>query len=230
MAREWTTGIDVLRMEKFLLLVRRVLGASLVWMQIRPEESQQEEEQRSPTKRSTRGGKKRAANGETKTTDTKTDSTKEGEGVRFHKARVEAILSLLADWPFHPDEETVSSSDNDEDHELMPKMVPVGLKLHALDIWVDEAEKAGIILSSSFFSNSPTTKEDGEIEKETFSAGEVLQRLHTLVKTLRAETQAPAVKIRSKESLADERLPWNQKTDEEEKGQGEGDEWSGLDD
>ena len=31
MSREWTS-IDVLRMEKFLLLVRRVVGASFRWM------------------------------------------------------------------------------------------------------------------------------------------------------------------------------------------------------
>lgn len=218
MAREWTTGIDVLRMEKFLLLVRRLLGASLVWMQVRPDEQEASSQSRSPTKRATRG-KKRAASGETKNTADAT--TKKTTTVRWNKTRVEAILGLLEDWPFRPDEETKQT--DDEDSELMSKLIPVGLKLHALDIWVDEAEKAGLLVQEEGES-APAAKED----LEQFSSKEVLERLNDLVKKLRAETHSPAVRIRSKESLADERLPGNQKGDKD--AGGDDDEWGGLED
>lgn len=221
MAREWTTGIDVLRMEKFLLLVRRVLGASLVWMQVRQDEAEEEPSQQkrnqSPSKRSTRG-RKRAANGEAKKSTT--TMTGANAAVRWNKTRVDAVLGLLADWPFRPEEESKPSAEA-EDSELMPKMVPVGLKLHALDIWVDEAEKAGLLsLSEDDAENGTTTEEDADPTSRL-----VLERLNGLVRTLNAETQAPAVRIRSKESLADERLPWNQKMDKDDDG-----EWGGLED
>lgn len=224
MAREWTTGIDVLRMEKFLLLVRRVLGASLVWMQVRQEEESQS--QKAPQK-STRASKKRTANGETKKPTTTTNAT---TTVRWNKTRVDAILGLLADWPLRPSEDTTKQAD--EDNELMPKMVPVGLKLHALDIWVDEAEKAGLLLASTTEidqESSSTKKQETTTKSSSFlSSSEVLDRLHNLVKTLRAETHSTAVRIRSKESLADERLPWNQT--EEGQDEKDGEEWGGLDD
>lgn len=245
MAREWTTGIDVLRMEKFLLLVRRVLGASLVWMQARPEEEEQkggrsssrrQQPQKSPTKKSTRG-KKRGADGEAKNGDgDKEDQEGEGEGKiarpRWNKTRVDAVLGLLADWPFRPEEESkpttttsTSTTTEQDDGEWMPKLLPVGLKLHALDIWVDEAEKAGLLLPSTA---TTTKEEETTTAAHCLSSDEVLQRLHGLVKTLHAETHAPAARKRSKESLADERLPWNQKGDDE--GGDEDGEWGGLDD
>lgn len=220
MAREWTTGIDVLRMEKFLLLVRRVLGASLVWMQVRQdeieEETSQQSQNQSPTKRATRG-RKRAANGEAKTSKTTTTSAR--AAVRWNKTRVDAVLGLLTDWPFRPEEGSKPSAEA-EDSELMPRMVPVGLKLHTLDIWVDEAEKAGLLSLPEDGEHSTTTEDDANPTSRV-----VLERLNGLVKTLNAETQAPAVRIRSKESLADERLPWNQKTDKDNDG-----EWGGLED
>lgn len=208
MAREWTTGIDVLRMEKFLLLVRRMLGASLVWMQVRE------------TKK-TSASKKRAASGKSKS------ATAADDSVRFDAQRVEVVLTLLADWPFRPDEE---SRREEEEDDLMPKTVPVGLKLHALDIWVDEAEKAGLLLEGE------NDNDDEERTKKTtrktaakdssLTAREVLQRINDLVDKLNAETLSKAVRIRSKESLADDRLPWNEK-EEAEKDDGE---WGGLDD
>ncbi|ROV87119.1 hypothetical protein VMCG_10733 [Cytospora schulzeri] len=171
MAREWTTGIDVLRMEKFLLLVRRMFGSSLVWMQVR-----EAKKAKSP--------KKRAANGEMATAATAT--------VKFDKNR----------------------------------LVPVGLKLHALDIWVDEAEKAGMLEAGE-------GQDDGKkTEDEALSGSEAFQRLNDVVETLRSTTLSKAVRIRSKESLADERLPGNQKEAGEDAEAGEGgddDEWGGLD-
>ncbi|ROV86971.1 hypothetical protein VSDG_10079 [Cytospora chrysosperma] len=152
MAREWTTGIDVLRMEKFLLLVRRMFGTSLVWMQVR-----EANKAKSP--------KKRAASGETATAAPAT--------VRFDRKR----------------------------------LVPVGLKLHALDIWVDEADKAGMLLGAGEGQEDDAKKGDDN----TLSGSEAFERLNDIVETLRSTTLSKAVRIRSKESLADERLPGNQK-------------------
>ena len=208
MAREWTTGIDVLRMEKFLLLVRRMLASSLVWMQLRE-----------PAKKTSRT-KKRAA-----------DGSVASPSVRFDDKRVEQMLGLLSDWPFRPDEE---SRKEEEEDVLMPKIVPVGLKLHVLDIWVDEAEKAHILEESC----GPEVGDGGgDKEKEESKdrpQDEVLQRLSDLVETLQSTTLSPAVRKRSKESLLDERLPRKRQQEEcEDSGGGDGgddgDEWAGLD-
>lgn len=216
MAREWTTGIDVLRMEKFLLLVRRMFGTSLVWMQVR-----EANKAKSP--------KKRAANGETAPAAPAT--------VRFDRKRVDQILPLLANWPFRPDEDR---RDEEEKDELMPKLVPVGLKLHALDIWVDEADKAGMLLGAGEGQEDDAKKGDDN----TLSGSEAFQRLNDIVENLRSTTLSKAVRIRSKESLADERLPGNQRKAGEDVKDGQGggsddddddddddndDEWGGLD-
>lgn len=201
MAREWTTGIDVLRMEKFLLLVRRMFGSSLVWTQVR-----EAKKAKSP--------KKRAADGETATT-----------AVRFDKKKLDQILSILANWPFRPDEERRDEAETDE---LMPRSVPVGLKLHALDIWVDEAEKAGMLQEGESQDDGKKSDDDDD----TLSESEAFERLNDLVNTLRTKTLSKAVRIRSKESLADERLPANRKSAGEDAADGEGgddEEWGGLD-
>lgn len=208
MAREWTTGIDVLRMEKFLLLVRRMLGASLVWMRRR---------EPSPAPAGKKGSaaarKKRAADGAEK-------KAEEASSLpRWDKERVEIVLALLADWPLRPDEETKDSGE-EEDGELMPKFVPTGLKLHVLDIWVDEADKAGLIVEGE-------GDEKKKEEEDVLSGRVVIERINELVEKLKAETRSTAVRIRSKESLADDRLPWNKKEGGED---GEDGEWGGLDD
>lgn len=225
MAREWTTGIDVLRMEKFMLLVRRVMGASLVWMQER-------EEPTGKKAATSARGKKRAANGEAKATTT-TNSKTTGSSVRWDKKRVDAVMGILADWPFRPDEESRREPEEDD---LMPKIVPVGLKLHALDIWVDEAEKAGLLVEEEKEEQEEEEVDEKKNKKnkqsqddeKTLSGSEVLQRLNGLVTTLRSDTHSPAVRIRSKDSVADDRLPWNRT--EEDDSEAEGDEWGGLDD
>lgn len=214
MAREWTTGIDVLRMEKFLLLVRRMLGASLVWMQVR-------ETKKTTTTTTSASGKKRAASGKSKSATT-------DDSVRFDAQRVEVVLALLADWPFRPDEE---SRREEEEDDLMPKTVPVGLKLHALDIWVDEAEKAGLLLEGEGENGDEENKTTKTTRKNaakdsSLKGREVLQRINDLVDKLNAETLSKAVRIRSKESLADDRLPWIEK----EEGDKDDGEWGGLDD
>ncbi|KAG8168611.1 hypothetical protein KVR01_001360 [Diaporthe batatas] len=208
MAREWTTGIDVLRMEKFLLLVRRMLASSLAWMQLQE-----------PAKKTARARKRQL------------DGSVERQSPRFDDKKVEQMLGLLADWPFRPDEE---SRKEEEEDGLMPKIVPVGLKLHTLDIWVDEAEKARMLEESK----EPEAGDHGRGKQTAGSDGlpgdDVLQRLRGLVETLHSTTLSPAVRKRSKESLLDERLARSrQRHDRDEPGGGGGsghdDEWVGLD-
>lgn len=178
MAREWT-GIDVLRLDKFLLLVRRVLGASLAWMKVREEEGPQ---------------KKRKSSGKEKKTS------------RWDRKKVDAVLGVLGDYPFALEEDAKTSREEEseeeteklgdgaqgtEDDALTPKFVPVGLKLHALDIWVDEAEKVGLL------------------EDEDEEAKDIMRRITEIVDELERGTTSPAVRIRSKQSLLDDRLPFN---------------------
>ncbi|KAL2018308.1 hypothetical protein VTK56DRAFT_971 [Thermocarpiscus australiensis] len=178
MAREWT-GIDVLRMEKFLLLVRRVVGAGFKWM-----------------RKGGEGG-----------------GTKEGSG--WDEERVGGVLGLLNEWPFALDDEARIDT---EQGTQIPQTIPAGLRLHVLDIWVDEAEKAGLL-------------EDGDEE-----ASRIIQRIIEQVDALEQATTRPAVRIRSKESLADERLPGNKRApgeaqgDEDVEGPRDDESWDGLDD
>ena len=180
MAREWA-GIDVLRLNKFLLLVRRVLGASLAWMRVRedPDETEAGGERR----------KKRA----------RIASSRQ----RWHPERVDAIVRLLGEWPFSLEDEVRTEKESrkrkaeDEDgasgeDETSTQYVPVGLKLHVLDIWVDEAEGAGLLAD----------------ENEDKDAEGIVQRITALVETLERRTASTAVRVRSKQSLLDDRLPW----------------------
>lgn len=202
MAREWTTGIDVLRMEKFLLLVRRMLASTFAWVQLRE-----------PAKKTARTRKRTL------------DGSVESPSPRFDESKMGQMLALLADWPFRPDEE---SRKEDEEEGLMPKIVPVGLKLHTLDIWVDEAERAHMLEESK----EPQAREHGKSKQQAVPDGvsgdEVLQRLTDLVETLHSTTLSPAVRKRSKESLLDERLPRNRQAGGVG-GSGHDDEWAGLD-
>jgi ribosomal RNA-processing protein 1 len=152
MSREWT-GIDVLRMEKFLLLVRRVVGAGFGWMK--------------------HTGKEKKGN------------------TTWEEGRVGDVLGLLKEWPFSLDEEVemdVILGQAGEQQNGASQKIPAGLRLHVLDIWVDEAEKAGLL------------------DKEDEEAVEILQRLCEQVDVLEQNTTSPAVRYRSKDSLADERL------------------------
>ncbi|CAJ2512655.1 Uu.00g007740.m01.CDS01 [Anthostomella pinea] len=146
MSREWTS-IDVLRMEKFLLLVRRVVGASLAWA-------------------GGDGGNKK--NGGSK-------KTTKGEAQNI--GRAEAMMALLAAWPLEPTGDL--------------SKVPSGVRLHVLDIWVDEAEKLRLL-------------EQGADEGQK----DLLDRIRQLVEAQSKSTCKP-VRVRAKESLADGRLPWN---------------------
>ncbi|SPQ23936.1 3e179ca4-427f-4be6-84b0-c6a3c5a82050 [Thermothielavioides terrestris] len=135
MSREWT-GIDVLRMEKFLLLVRRVVGAGFKWMR-------------------KDGGS--AAKG----------------GSAWDASRVDDVLGLLGEWPFALEEEARIEQTLEGDGQISQK-IAVGLRLHVLDIWVDEAEKAGLL-------------EDGDE-----AAQEIIQRISEQIDALEQATTSPA--------------------------------------
>lgn len=203
MAREWT-GIDVLRMDKFLLLVRRVVGASFAWM-----------------RRKDGGGV-----GEGK-----------DKGSRWDGERVDVVLALLAEWPFALDDEArveLHQAQQEGDMEekgaqererdaLIPLTIPVGLRLHVLDVWVDEAEKVGLL------------------DEEDEEAAGILRRIVDQVDALERATTRPNVRVRSKESLSDGRLPGNKKKpagqaregdrdNMDDDGPGDGGSWDGFDD
>ncbi|KAF4979611.1 hypothetical protein FZEAL_4240 [Fusarium zealandicum] len=142
---QWT-GIDVLRLEKFLLLVRRVFTSHLRLARER--------------------------------------GWKDGD--------VEAIVGVLAEYPF------------DKEGDL--RKTPVGIRLHVLDIWVDELERE-------------------EALKEPEAEG-MIKGMGELVEALKRCPVKP-VRERAAECYDDERLPWGQpKSDNEE----DDEEWGGIDD
>lgn len=188
MAREWT-GIDVLRMEKFLLLVRRVVGAGFKWM------------------RKDNGGEKGGKKG-----------PKEGSSA-WDASKVDSMVGLLGEWPFALEEEARIEQSAEEEGEQIEQKIPAGLRLHVLDVWVDEAEKAGLL------------------EEEDAEARQIIQRISDQIDALEEATTSPAVRARSKESLADDRLPGNRKTGDQAEesqdkdgAQGDGGDWDGFDD
>ncbi|KAL2152931.1 hypothetical protein VTH82DRAFT_4086 [Thermothelomyces myriococcoides] len=190
MAREWT-GIDVLRMEKFLLLVRRVVGAGFKWM------------------------KKGSGNEEGK------KNRKENGISDWDAGKVDVIVGLLGEWPLALEEEARierATIEDGKDADITLK-IPVGMRLHVLDIWVDEAEKAGLL------------------EEDDNEAKQITQRISDQIDALEEATTSPAVRIRSKESLADDRLiartPGPNTREGEnntENDQDDGGDWDGFDD
>ncbi|ATY65885.1 nucleolar, Nop52 [Cordyceps militaris] len=93
-------------------------------------------------------------------------------------------------------------------------VLPLGLKLHVLDIWVDELEREGVLAEEK---NKAWVREMGDLV-------EALRRNGTRV-----------VRERAKESYEDERLPWAARPmEEDEEGEEDEDEdeegWGGIDD
>ncbi|KAI8956294.1 nucleolar protein,Nop52-domain-containing protein [Xylaria longipes] len=178
--REWT-NIDVYRLEKFMLLVRRVLGVGLSWVcSALPE----------------------AATAEEKGQESKETKKKNQKG----RDRIDILLENLANWPLETEDNL--------------SRVPVGLRLHVLDIWVDEVEKLGLL----------DAKKTGEAGRQ------FLDRLGLLVEAQTRSTCKP-VRVRAKETLADDRLPWNAaEAGDDEVGRsvktdsGDKDSWDGFDD
>ncbi|KAI1205196.1 uncharacterized protein F4807DRAFT_464855 [Annulohypoxylon truncatum] len=164
LSREWT-AIDVLRMEKYLLLVRRVFGASLAWVG---------------------------------------DGRKGKKGQKRAGARADGMLRLLEEWPLEKTGDLAK--------------VPVGLRLHVLDIWVDEAEKLELLITE---------------DESLADSGDFLSSLRRIVEVQSKSTCKP-VRVRAEESLADERLPWNKvSSPDEEMAEDDGngrDGWGGFDD
>ncbi|KAI1362991.1 nucleolar protein,Nop52-domain-containing protein [Xylaria arbuscula] len=180
--REWTT-IDVLRLEKFMLLVRRMLGAGLAWVcDVLPAEAS------------------------TTTGDEKETRKKAKKNSSSSRRRIDILLENLGSWPFETEDDL--------------SRVPVGLRLHVLDIWVDEAEKLGLL-------DPERTGEPGR---------QFLDRLGLLIEAQTRSTCKP-VRLRAKEMLADDRLPWNaDDAGEDEVGKlaknsfSDKDSWDGFDD
>lgn len=141
---KWT-GIDVLRMEKFLLLVRRVFGAGVRWVV----EGQEGEE------------------------------------------RSEVFLDVLREWPLSKEDK-----------------IPLGLRLHVIDIWVDELERAGALGA-----------DDARVKKLVVDVGEVVRGVTTGV-------PSKPLRVKAAESLNDERLPWYEAPEAEEEDAG----WEGFGD
>lgn len=141
---QWTE-IDVLRLEKFLLLVRRVFAAHV-------------------------------------------------RLVRENAWEGKEILAVFAEFPFETEGDL--------------RKVPAGIRLHALDIWVDELER--------------------EKALEDEQAAGFVKQVGELVEAVRRCPVKPA-RGRAAESYQDERLPWvkAESGDEEEQ---EDEEWGGIDD
>ncbi|KAH9238115.1 hypothetical protein K456DRAFT_1414157 [Colletotrichum gloeosporioides 23] len=153
MSKNWT-DIDVLRMEKFLLLVRRTFASGLTWV-------------------------------------------KEGD---YTEGRADALAGVLAEWPFEVEGDL--------------RKVPIGLRLHGVDIWVDELERTEII-------------KEGASEKAVAFA----KRVSKLVEPLK-RSPIKTVRVKAAESLEDDRLPWVESQEEDKDGAEEEDdgEWGGFDD
>lgn len=142
MQREWT-NIDVLRMEKFLLLARRYLGAMFRVL-------------------------------------------KEGG---WEEGLMREHLAMLKEGPC-----------NVED----PK-VPNGMRFHAIDIYVDEMERVGVL-----------AEED---------SASVVENLLEPLRALAKGSPTKPVRTKAKEALADERLPGNEKDEDTAM---EDDGWGGI--
>ncbi|KAI8670057.1 hypothetical protein LRP88_01503 [Fusarium phalaenopsidis] len=143
------TDIDVLRLEKFLLLVRRVFAAHVRLARER--------------------------------------GWKDGD--------VEAIVGVLAEYPFDVEGDLRKS--------------PVGIRLHALDIWVDELERE-------------------EALKDEAAAGFV-KAVGELVQALKRCPVKP-VRERAADSYEDERLPWAEAGSDRDAMEEDDEEWGGFDD
>lgn len=181
MGRQWTS-IDALRMDKFLLLVRRVFAAGLAWVVATlPAPAPADDDGKRP--------------------ESKAQKRRRSSSSSAGRKRMDALLDNLARWPLDTEDDL--------------SRVPVGLRLHVLDIWIDEAERVGLL----------------DAEKTGEAGRQFLDRLGLLVEAVTRSTCKP-VRKRAKESLEDDRLPWN-------KDEKEGDEvdkpvtnndWDGFDD
>jgi ribosomal RNA-processing protein 1 len=126
------------------------------------------------------------------------------------KEKRDKIIAVLQQWPFE--------SEGD-----MAK-VPLGLRLHIMDIWVDEMEKVGMLEEQA---------DESAVNEAALFAVEIKEKL---VEPL---TSCPvkAVRNSSRDELEDERLPWNKGKSAQDEAAREGmgseqddDEWDGFGD
>lgn len=155
---KWS-GIDVLRMEKFLLLVRRVFCAGARWV----------------------------LEGATK------GKGKEGE------MRAGVFVEALKGGPLGRYE--------DGDKEM-----PLGLRLHVVDLWADELDRAGAL------GDGPAA--------QTAAAKKMVEGVGELARGLTKGGPSKPLRTKAAESLADERLPWYEAPAPEEEEAG----WEGFGD
>lgn len=214
MARQWTTGIDVLRMDKFLLLVRRVLASQFVWMAgVVDEEGNTAaapaEEGSDLTEAQTFGLAILAnwpfnVDAEARTDEPASSSDEDDDDDEDEDDEDDEdsdMVDLDNEGNERPRKRSRTSKTQSKSKGRAPRKpltvtvhIPVGLAIHVVDIWVDEAEKAKLFVSKVAESNG----------KDTLG-----YRVHSLVESLASKTVYPAVRQRSREALEDERLPWN---------------------
>ena len=114
-----------------------------------------------------------------------------------HARADEDVASVLGEWPF------------EESGDL--RKVPLGLRLHALDLWVDELEREGCLAEGDAEGRALVYKVGGMVEG----------LLHCPIKQARE---------RARESRDDERLPWAEKEgDDNDEEMDDDDEWGGID-
>ena len=148
MQREWT-NIDVLRMEKFLLLTRRYLAATF-------------------------------------------EVLKRG---KWEEGLLDEHVGLLREVPCNVEE----------------VKVPNGMRYHVIDIYVDELERVGFL-------------DEGEKREER------LEKLLGPLRRLAKESPTKTVRRKAKEALEDERLPGNEKQEEDDAEKEEEGGWGGIED
>ncbi|XWW96140.1 hypothetical protein V2A60_004112 [Cordyceps javanica] len=164
---QWT-GIEALRLDKFLLLVRRVFAAMLRYATTTSSSSDDDDGDKTKKKK--------------KTTTTGNDDSQAG--------RAAVVLDVCREYVF--------------DGQGGPSglgVLPLGLRLHVLDLWVDELDRAGLL--------PPSGDDDGDApnQHEAF-----VREMGDMVEALRTNGNK-AVRERARESYEDERLPWGTKTD-----------------
>jgi len=167
--------VDNLRMDKFLLLVRRVFTAQLRYA--RPGDESGEE-----------------------------------------------VIKMLSEWPF----EAVGDL----------RKVPLGIRLHVLDLWVDELERAGFLDDAEEEEEAEEVSKKKNVRNDGKAGGAEAQLVRRMGDLVQALIHCPikAVRDRARETYDDERLPWVEKKEEESGEEDEDtnmkndDEWGGFDD
>ncbi|KKA26391.1 hypothetical protein TD95_001375 [Thielaviopsis punctulata] len=168
LSQNWNTEIDVLRMEKFMLLVRRVVAGS--FRRLRAD--------------------------------------------AFAQHALDAVLGTLRAWPFDP------SGDLDR--------VPVGLRMHVVDLWVDELEREGYFAAAVQTTDKKGKKKIKAKSEELREAETaVVEEVQEMVLALTKKFPSKPLRERAAESLEDPRLSGETGDAEETKNDDNGS-WDGF--